>query len=72
MNEALGTRFQTAMSQPPWYFAPVNRNVELSAESAKLIPSPDDYDNLITVADLPAVLELREAVTDRFTREFGN
>lgn len=72
VNEALGTRFQTAMSQAPWYFAPVNRNVKVSPESAKLIPSPESYDSLIIATDLAAVLELREAATDRFTREFGN
>lgn len=71
VNEALGVDFQTAMSQPPYFFAPVNQNVELSEESAALIPAPEDYDSLVTVDDLEAVLAEREAVTDRFTREFG-
>lgn len=71
VNEALGVEFQTAMSQAPFFFAPVNRNVELSAEGAALIPAPEDYDSLLTVENLAAVLAEREAVTDRFTREFG-
>jgi len=71
VNEALGVDFQTAMSQPPYFFAPVNQNVEVSEESAALIPAPEDYDSLVTAEDLEAVLAEREAVTDRFTREFG-
>ena len=70
VNEALGVDFQTAMSQAPFFFAPVNKNVEL-AEPSDLIPAPEDYDTLVTVEDLEAVLAEREAVTDRFTREFG-
>jgi putative spermidine/putrescine transport system substrate-binding protein len=70
VNEALGVDFQTAMSQAPFFFAPVNVNVEL-AEPSDLIPAPEDYDTLVTVEDLEAVLAEREAVTDRFTREFG-
>jgi hypothetical protein len=71
VNQALGVEFQTAMSQAPYFFAPANRNVELSEEAAALIPAPEEYDDLVTVEDLAAVLAEREAVTDRFTREFG-
>jgi putative spermidine/putrescine transport system substrate-binding protein len=71
VNEALGVDFQTAMSQPPYFFAPVNENVEPPAEAGELIPAPDDYDDLVTAEDLEAVLAEREAVTDQFTREFG-
>jgi spermidine/putrescine-binding protein len=71
VNQALGVEFQTAMSKPPWYFAPVNKKVQVGPESAKLMPTPEQYDELITVDDLPSVLAKREEVTDRFTREFG-
>lgn len=71
VNAALGVEFQTAMSQAPWFFAPVNQNVEPPPEAEGLIPAPEDYGDLVVVDDLAAVLAEREAVTDRFTREFG-
>jgi putative spermidine/putrescine transport system substrate-binding protein len=71
VNQALGVEFQTAMSKAPYFFAPANKNVKISADATKLIPAPEDYDTLVTVENLEAVLADRETVTDRFTREFG-
>ena len=70
VNTALGTDFQTAMSLPPWYFAPVNKNVTISPESAKLLPPPEDYPNLITI-DFATALPLRQQITDQFIRDYG-
>lgn len=70
VNVALGEDFQKAMSEPPWFFAPVNQNVEISAESQEVMPAPEEYENLITI-DWEAALELREDLTDEFTRRYG-
>ena len=43
VNTALGEDFQTVMSQAPFYFAPVNVNVELTEDAAKILPSADQY-----------------------------
>jgi putative spermidine/putrescine transport system substrate-binding protein len=70
VNTALSTEFQQKMSEPPFYFAPVNRNVVLSEESAKILPSPDEYSGLITI-NYDVALPLREQLTDDFIRDFG-
>ena len=70
VNSALALDFQQAMSEPPWYFAPVNKNVVLSEESAKILPSADQYPNLITI-DFNKALPLREGLTDQFIRDYG-
>ncbi len=49
INIALSQEFQKAMSEPPWYFAPVNKNVTLSPESALILPTADQYPNLMTI-----------------------
>jgi putative spermidine/putrescine transport system substrate-binding protein len=71
VNQALGVEFQSAFSKAPYYFAPVNKNVQPPAEAAAFIPAPSDYDKLITVDDWSAVLADRETVTDRFTKSYG-
>jgi spermidine/putrescine-binding protein len=70
INNALALDFQQAMSEPPWFFAPVNKNVVLSEESAKILPSADQYPNLITI-DFNTALPLREGLTDQFIRDYG-
>jgi len=70
INTALGLDFQQQMSEPPFYFAPVNKGVVLSDESAKILPGPDEYPNLITI-DYDLALPLREQLTDDFIRDFG-
>jgi len=70
VNTALGLEFQQAMSEPPWYFAPANKNVVLSEESAKILPAAEDYPNLITI-NYDLALPLREELTDQFIREYG-
>jgi spermidine/putrescine-binding protein len=70
INTALGLEFQQAMSEAPWFFAPVNKNVVLSEESAKILPAADEYPNLITI-DLDKALPLREGLTDQFIRDYG-
>ena len=70
VNTALGLDFQQAMSEPPWFFAPVNKNVVLSEESAKILPTPEQYPNLITI-DLEKALPIREQMTDEFIRRYG-
>lgn len=72
VNQALGIEFQTAISQAPYYFAPVNKNVKVSSDAAQFIPDPTNYDTLITVDDWNGVLQVRGTVTDRFTKEFGS
>lgn len=70
VNTALGLDFQQAMSEPPWFFAPVNKNVVLSEESAKILPSPEQYPNLITI-DFDVALPLRQDLTDQFIQKYG-
>jgi putative spermidine/putrescine transport system substrate-binding protein len=70
VNQALGVEFQTAMSKPPFFFAPVNKNVQIGAESAKLLPAPEDYPNLVTI-DIATALPLRQGLTDQFIRDYG-
>lgn len=70
INQALGEEFQTAMSRPPHFFAPVNMNVEISEESAVLLPTADQYPDLITI-DFETALPLRAELTDQFTRRYG-
>lgn len=70
LNMALDVEFQTAMSQPPNFFAPVNRNVEISEESAALMPSPEEYPNLMSI-DWGTALGLREDITARFIEDYG-
>lgn len=70
VNTALGLEFQQAMSEPPWFFAPVNKNVVLSEESAKILPSPDQYPDLITI-DFDIALPLRQDLTDQFIQKYG-
>jgi putative spermidine/putrescine transport system substrate-binding protein len=70
INTALGLEFQQAMSEAPWFFAPVNKSVVLSEESAKILPAADQYPNLITI-DLDKALPLREGLTDQFIRDYG-
>lgn len=70
VNTALGLDFQQAMSEPPFFFAPVNKNVVLSEESAKILPTAEQYPNLITI-DLEKALPLREQLTDEFIRRYG-
>lgn len=70
INTALGLDFQQAMSEAPWFFAPVNKNVVLSEESAKILPSADQYPNLITI-DFETALPLREDLTDQFIQKYG-
>ena len=70
VNTALGLDFQQQMSEPPFYFAPVHKGVVLSDESAKILPGPDEYPNLITI-DYDLALPLREQLTDDFIRDFG-
>jgi putative spermidine/putrescine transport system substrate-binding protein len=70
INGALGLDFQQAMSEPPWFFAPVNKNVVLSEESARILPSPEEYANLVTI-DFETALPLREGLTDQFIRDYG-
>jgi spermidine/putrescine-binding protein len=70
VNTALGLDFQQAMSEPPFFFAPVNQNVVLSEESAKILPAPEDYAGLITI-NYDVALPLRESLTDQFIRDYG-
>jgi spermidine/putrescine-binding protein len=70
VNTALGLDFQQAMSEPPWFFAPVNKNVVLSEESAKILPSPEQYPDLITI-DFDVALPLRQDLTDQFIQKYG-
>lgn len=70
VNTALALDFQQAMSEPPFFFAPVNKNVVLSEESAKILPAPEQYPNLITI-DFETALPLREGLTDQFIRDYG-
>ncbi len=70
VNTALGLEFQQAMSEPPWFFAPVNKNVVLSEESAKILPSAEQYPNLITI-NFEVALPLREDLTDQFIQKYG-
>ncbi len=70
INSALGLDFQQAMSEPPWFFAPVNKDVVLSEESAKILPSPEQYPNLITI-NFDVALPLREDLTDEFIQKYG-
>ncbi|MDY6847209.1 MAG: extracellular solute-binding protein [Chloroflexota bacterium] len=70
VNTALGEDFQTVMSQAPFYFAPVNKNVELTEDAAKILPSADQYSSLITI-DYGLALPIREQLTDEFIRRYG-
>ena len=70
VNTALGLDFQQAMSEPPFFFAPVNKNVVLSEESAKILPSAEQYPNLITI-NFDVALTLREDLTDEFIQKYG-
>ncbi len=69
-NTALALDFQQAMSEPPWYFAPVNKNVVLSEDSAKILPSAEQYPNLITI-NFEVALPLREDLTNEFIQRYG-
>jgi putative spermidine/putrescine transport system substrate-binding protein len=70
INTALGLEFQQKMSEAPYYFAPVNKNVVLTADAAKILPSANDYPNLITI-DLNKALPLRQQLTDEFIKKYG-
>ena len=70
VNTALALDFQQAMSEPPWYFAPVNKNVVLSEDSAKILPSAEQYPNLITI-NFEVALPLREDLTNEFIQRYG-
>jgi spermidine/putrescine-binding protein len=70
VNMALGEDFQSAMSDAPWFFAPVNENVTLSEEAAKVLPAPDEYSNLLTI-NYDKALPLREDFTDEFIQKYG-
>jgi putative spermidine/putrescine transport system substrate-binding protein len=70
INTALGLEFQQAMSEAPFYFAPVHKDVVLTEDAAKILPASEDYPNLITI-DLDIALPLREDLTDEFIRKYG-
>lgn len=70
INEALSLGFQQRMSEAPYYFAPVNKNVVLTADAAKILPAASDYPKLITI-DLKVALPLRQQLTDEFIRKYG-
>jgi putative spermidine/putrescine transport system substrate-binding protein len=70
INTALSLPFQQKMSEAPYYFAPVNKNVVLTADAAKILPAAADYPNLITI-DLDIALPLRQQLTDEFIRRYG-
>lgn len=70
INTALSIDFQQPMSEDPFFFAPVHRDVVLTEEAARILPAPEDYENLITI-DLEVALPAREELTDQFIRRFG-
>lgn len=70
INQALSLNFQQKMSEKPYYFAPVNKNVKLTPDAAKILPSAADYPNLITI-DLDVALPLRTKLTDEFIKKYG-
>lgn len=70
INTALSLEFQQPMSEAPFFFAPVHRDVVLTEEAAQILPAPEDYENLISI-DLEIALPVREQLTDEFIRRFG-
>lgn len=70
INTALSIEFQQAMSEAPFFFAPVHKDVVLTEDAEKILPAPEDYPNLVTI-DLEVALPLRESLTDEFIRRYG-
>jgi putative spermidine/putrescine transport system substrate-binding protein len=70
VNIALSQEFQQTMSEAPFFFAPVHKDVVLSEEAAKVLPTAEQYKELITI-DLKTALPLREDLTDQFIRKYG-
>jgi putative spermidine/putrescine transport system substrate-binding protein len=70
INIILSAEFQKQMSEPPWAFGPVNKNVTLSEASLEFLPTSEELEEMVAI-DYKIAVPLRPELTDKFIREYG-